>query len=93
MSFRIVESKGERRVAKRMPDGRMELVESVSAASRKSAQDSDDTMEGGKYPIRNQSEANEAWNLRNNGTASASAVVAHIRKQCKKHGLTFPGGD
>jgi hypothetical protein len=68
-----------------------ELEESVSAASRKSAQDSGDTMADGKYPIRNQSEADKAWNLRNNGDADESSVVAHIRKQVKKHGLDMPG--
>lgn len=68
-----------------------ELEESVSAASRKSAQQSGDTMAGGKYPIRNQAEADKAWNLRNNGDADEASVVAHIRKQVKKHGLTMPG--
>lgn len=68
-----------------------ELEESISAASRKSAQDSGDTMAGGKYPVRNQAEADKAWNLRNNGDADEASVVAHIRKQVKKHGLTMPG--
>lgn len=68
-----------------------ELEESISAASRKSAEDSNDTMAGGKYPVRNQAEADKAWNLRNNGDADEASVVAHIRKQVKKHGLTMPG--
>lgn len=67
------------------------LEESVTAASRKSAEKSGDTMEGGKYPIRNQSEANKAWDLRNSGKADEASVVAHIRAQVKKHGLTMPG--
>jgi len=67
-----------------------EIEESVSAASRKSAEENDDTMAGGKYPIRDQAEADKAWKLRNNGTADEASVVAHIRKQVKKHGLTMP---
>lgn len=70
-----------------------ELEESVTAASRKSAEKSGDTMAGGKYPVRNQAEADKAWNLRNNGDADEASVVAHIRAMVKKHGLTMPGGN
>lgn len=47
-----------------------------------------------KYPISNQSDANDAWKLRNNGKGVSEAqVVAHIRRACKALGLKFPGAD
>lgn len=50
------------------------------------------TMSDGKYPIASQSDANDAWKLRNNSKNHSEAeVVAHIRRACKKLGLKFPG--
>lgn len=49
-------------------------------------------MSDGKYPIANQSDANDAWKLRSHSTThSEASVVAHIRRACKELGLKFPG--
>lgn len=75
-------------------DDEDELEESVSQAERDEAVRSGDAFPDGKYPIRTQKQANNAWKLRNNSKDhSEASVVAHIRKQVKKHGLEMPGGD
>jgi 2'-5' RNA ligase len=51
-------------------------------------------MSDGKYPISDQKSANSAWKLRSHSdTHSEESVIEHIRRACKKLGLTFPGGD
>ena len=50
-------------------------------------------MAGGKYPIYSQEDADNAWDLRNNGKADPASVVTHIRKRVKALGLKMPGGD
>ena len=58
------------------------------AAQRKLAED---TMPNGSYPIRNQHQADSAWKLRGHSKDySAAEVVAHIRAQVAKHGLSMP---
>jgi hypothetical protein len=69
-----------------------ELEESVSQASRDEAVKNGDAFPDGSFPIRDQSEADKAWNLRGHDeNHSEASIVAHIRKQVAKHGLTMPG--
>lgn len=69
----------------------LDFARDFSADQRKKAADSGAAMSDGSYPIKNQSDANNAWKLRNNGKASSAAVVAHIRKRVKTLGLKMPG--
>lgn len=58
------------------------------AASRKLAEG---TMPNGSYPIRNQHQADSAWNLRGHSKDYSEAqVVAHIRQRVSALGLKMP---
>lgn len=64
----------------------------VPAAQRKKARSDGDTMPDGTYPITTQTQANNAWNLRNNSKKfGEAAIVAHIKRQVAKYKLTMPG--
>lgn len=82
----------DRAIVAQSRDGREDVSKSVSQASRDDAVKNNDAFPDGSFPIRNQSEADKAWNLRgHNENHSESSIVAHIRAQVKKHGLTMPG--
>ena len=71
-----------------------DLEESApTQAERDAAVQTGDAFQDGSFPIRTQKQANDAWGLRgHNENHSEASIVAHIRKQVKKHGLTMPGG-
>lgn len=57
---------------------------------RQAAVKSNDALPGGKFPIRDQEDMNHAAGLLGNSTLPKATVVAHMRKQAKKHSLTLP---
>lgn len=61
-----------------------------TAEKRRQAEKNGDAMAGGKYPIVDQEDVRNAMRLVGNGSAANSAVVAHIKKQVRKHGLSMP---
>ena len=64
---------------------------SFSRAQRDKAERSGAAMRGGKYPIHDEEDLQNAWRLRNNGSASLDSVVAHICKRAQALGLAMPG--
>jgi hypothetical protein len=68
------------------------LVKGVSADERREAKSDGDTMPDGSYPITNQSQLDSAVHLAGHSkTYSKDKVMAHIRRQARKHGLSLPG--
>ena len=61
-----------------------------NAAQRRDATASGDAMAGGKFPIKNQKDLDNAVGLIGNSSEPKSAVKAHIRAMAKKHGLKLP---
>ena len=61
-----------------------------NAAQREAATTAGDAMPGGKFPIKNQSDLDNAVGLMGNSTEPKSAVKAHIRAMAAKHGLKLP---
>lgn len=60
-----------------------------SAARRRKLTQTGDAMPGGRYPIKNQKDLNNAARL--SGHSSDQAMVrAHIRAEAAKHGLSLP---
>jgi hypothetical protein len=65
-----------------------------NAKQRKAAKKSGAAMDDGSYPIYNQEDADNAWELRGRSkNHSEAAVVAHIRSRVKTLGLKMPGSD
>lgn len=60
-----------------------------SAARRRKLTQTGDAMPGGRYPIKNQKDLNNAARLSGHSSDQA-AVRAHIRDEAKKHGLSLP---
>lgn len=61
---------------------------------RQQAAEDGAALSDGTYPIYNQEDADNAWELRNNSKShSAASVVAHIRKRVDALGLKMPGSD
>lgn len=72
-------------------DGDAAIAKSVSARARREAKSEGDTMPDGSYPITNQSQLESALHLAGHSkTYSKSQVMAHIRRQARKHGLSMP---
>lgn len=57
---------------------------------RKAAVKSGDALPGGKFPIRDQEDLNNANALKGNSSVAQATVIGHMRKQAKKHGLNLP---
>lgn len=65
---------------------------SPTQAERDNAAHSGDAFPDGSFPITTQKQADDAWRLRgHNEHHTEASIVAHIRKQVAKHGLTMPG--
>lgn len=61
-----------------------------TAEKRAEAEKSGDALPGGKFPIRDQEDLNNAVRLAGNSDVSEDRVRTHIKKQAKKHGLSLP---
>jgi hypothetical protein len=59
-------------------------------AKRKQAEKSGDALPGGKFPIVDQEDMDHAATLIGNTYLPRATVVAHMRKQAKKHSLKLP---
>jgi hypothetical protein len=59
-------------------------------AKRAQAEKNGDALPGGKFPIVDQDDMDHAATLVGNSTLPKAVVVAHMKKQAKKHGLTLP---
>jgi hypothetical protein len=57
---------------------------------RKQAEKDGDALPGGKFPIKDQEDMNSAATLAGNSKVPRATVVAHMKKQAKKHSLTLP---
>lgn len=57
---------------------------------RKAAVQSGDALPGGKFPIRDQEDMDNANTLKGSSSLPKSTVVAHMKKQAKKHSLKLP---
>ncbi len=62
-----------------------------TADKRKQAEKNGDALPGGKFPITDQEDMDNAAGLLGNTSLPRPVVVAHMKKQAKKHGLKLPG--
>lgn len=61
-----------------------------TAEKRRDAAKRGDALADGSYPIIDQEDMANAARLLGNGSASKPTVVAHMKKQARKHGLKLP---
>lgn len=57
---------------------------------RKDAEKSGDALPGGRFPIKDQEDMDNANTLKNNSSIPQATVIRHMKKQAKKHGLKLP---
>lgn len=57
---------------------------------RNQAEKSGDALPGGKFPIKDQEDLDNANTLKGNSSVPNAVVERHMKKQAKKHGLRLP---